>query len=370
MRKNRMMHMGCRAWVLFFLLVSWSTVQGGIIFNFTDNTTGGMSSAALAAFNRAGTYYSSRLSDNITVNLDIRMVALGAGILGEATPAGIAVNYAAFRSAVSAAANQTSAADAAFAAGLPAGSSFSMYVNRTVENSGSAAPYVDNDTTANNSLVAMTRANAKALELIAGDATASDATIEFNSGFAWDFDPTDGIDSGKLDFTAVAAHEIGHALGFFSGVDQIDFNAKSGTYVDGLDFYVSPLDFTRFSADSQSAGADIDMTADTRSKYFSIDGGASVLVANAWSTGFNFGDGAQASHWKDGLSLGLLDPTLGFGELGLLSTLDLTAFDVMGFELTSTAVPEPGQYLVLAVLCGAAGYRRYGRKRLSVAVRH
>ena len=104
-----MMHMGCRAWVLFFLLVSWSTVQGGIIFNFTDNTTGGMSSAALAAFNRAGTYYSSRLSDNITVNLDIRMVALGAGILGEATPVTTPVLYAAFRSAVSAPANQTSA---------------------------------------------------------------------------------------------------------------------------------------------------------------------------------------------------------------------------------------------------------------------
>jgi len=157
----------------------------------------------------------------------------------------------------------------------------------------------------------------------------------------------------------VAAREIGHAIGFFSGVEQIDFSAYSGTKVDGLDVYVTPLDFTRFSADSQTAGADIDMTADARDKYFSLDGGVTVLVANAWSTGFNFG-----------VSLGLLDPTLGFGELGLLSTLDLTAFDVMGFELTSTAVPEPGQYLVLAVLCGAAGYRRYGRKRLSVAVRH
>ncbi|MFM7867468.1 MAG: NF038122 family metalloprotease, partial [Planctomycetaceae bacterium] len=189
----------------------WSAVQGGIIFNFTDNTTGGMGSAALAAFNRAGLYYSSRLSDNMTVNLDIRMVVLGAGILGEATPAGVAVNYATFRSAVTATANLTSAADAAFAAGLPAGSSFSLYVNRTDEDR-DADPYVDDDGSVNNSSVVMTRANAKALGLIEGGSTVTDGSIEFNSAFAWDFDPTDGIYSDKIDFTAVAAHEIGHAL--------------------------------------------------------------------------------------------------------------------------------------------------------------
>ncbi|MFM8727296.1 MAG: NF038122 family metalloprotease [Planctomycetaceae bacterium] len=215
MRKNRMMCGGCWVWGVLLLLVPWSAVQGGIIFNFTDNTTGGMSSAALAAFNRAGLYYSSRLSDNMTVNLDIRIVALGAGILGEATPAGVAVNYATFRSAVTATANLTSAADAAFAAGLPAGNSFSLYVNHTIENLKSATPYVDNDGSVNNSSVVMTRANAKALGLIAGGSPVKDGSIEFNSAFAWDFDPTDGIDSDKIDFTAVAAHEIGHALGFF-----------------------------------------------------------------------------------------------------------------------------------------------------------
>jgi hypothetical protein len=362
MRKNRMMFGGWRASVLCLLWLPCSLAQAGIIFNLTDVTGGGgMGSAALAAFNRAGTYYSSRLSDNMTINLDISMASLGAGVLGEATSYAIGVSYSTFRTAVMAAANQTSAADAAFAAGLPTGSAFSMYVNRTLENSGSPTAYVDSNGTLNNTSVALTRANAKALQILDVNNSATDGKIEFNSGFAWDFDPADGIDSGKVDFTAVAAHEIGHVLGFVSGVDQLDYNAFSTTYLDDTDTYVTPLDFTRFSADSQSAGADIDMTADSRDKYFSIDGGVSILVSNAWSTGVNYGDGRQASHWKDNLSLGLLDPTLAPGVVGALSTLDLTAFDVMGFELNSAAVPEPGQYVVLAMLCGAVGWRRFRR---------
>src|SRR5262252_261222 len=40
--------------------------------------------------------------------------------------------------------------------------------------------------------------------------------IGFNSAFSFDFDPSNGIDSDKIDFDSVATHEIGHALGFTS----------------------------------------------------------------------------------------------------------------------------------------------------------
>ena len=41
-------------------------------------------------------------------------------------------------------------------------------------------------------------------------------SIGFNSAFAFDFDPRDGISSSAFDFEGVVIHEIGHALGFVS----------------------------------------------------------------------------------------------------------------------------------------------------------
>ena len=59
------------------------------------------------------------------------------------------------------------------------------------------------------------------------------------------------------------------------------------------------------------------------------------------SEGAVFGDGAQASHWKDGLGIGIMDPTFGPGELGLLTFADLRAFDVIGWDLAPAPVPIP-----------------------------
>jgi hypothetical protein len=68
------------------------------------------------------------------------------------------------------------------------------------------------------------KANLKALGFTNLDADfgTTDATITFNNAFAFDFDNSDGVGAGLLDFATVAAHEIGHALGFLSVVDRID----------------------------------------------------------------------------------------------------------------------------------------------------
>ena len=45
----------------------------------------------------------------------------------------------------------------------------------------------------------------------------------FSSAFSFDFNPDDGVTAGQMDFIGVAIHEIGHALGFISGVDTYDY---------------------------------------------------------------------------------------------------------------------------------------------------
>jgi hypothetical protein len=76
------------------------------------------------------------------------------------------------------------------------------------------------------------------------------------------------------------------------------------------------------------------------------------------STGAYTGDGRQASHWKDSLGLGLMDPTASYGEVVPVSESDFRAMDVIGYDIAS--VPEPGQ---LAMLLGLAAVGLYRRRR-------
>src|SRR5205085_225814 len=97
-------------------------------------------------------------------------------------------------------------------------------------------------------------------------------------------------------------------------------------------------------------------TADNTDKYFSVDGGATPIAA--FSNGTNFGDGFEASHWKDNLGLGLMDPTVAGGELLMFSANDLRAFDVIGYDLVP--VPEPSSCLLAGV--GLAALRLVNRR--------
>jgi hypothetical protein len=193
----------------------------------------------------------------------------------------------------------------------------------------SSSAYKDDDGDANNQWIDLTNGNAKALGLLSPHNTASDGTIVFNSAFSFDFDRSNGIDAGKIDFIGAAIHEIGHALGFISGVNVLDTNPNGN---DDAYTYVTPIDLFRYSELSTQQGV-IDWTADTRDKYFSLDHGTTKIAS--FSTGVNYGDGRQTSHWKDDQGLGGLDPTLRSGELLNYTTIDQIGFDAIGWDLSS-----------------------------------
>lgn len=304
-----------------------SDAAGGNL-GFVLNNTGGaaVGTQAYAAFEQAADLWAYLLGDTINITLDIGFSTLGPGILGSAGSTTAIVSYSALKDAL--AADATSAEDATAVANLPEGNSLSFEYQNV-----NGVQVTDNNGSGNNSFLAIKTANAKALGITTdanGSAInpSSDASITFSTSFTWDFDPSDGINAGAQDFVGVAFHEIGHALGFTSGVDLVDIYHGSGPGGPlNLDPYAvfNTLDLFRYDSPDQ-----LDFGYGGTS-YFSLDGGTTNLAT--FSTGRNQGDGQQASHWKDGLGIGIMDPTANpSGNANNPTNLDLLALDVIGYD--------------------------------------
>lgn len=321
------------------LMVAPSSGNFQIVLNPNASLAG--NAPALAAFQRAAATWESIISNPIVVNLDVGLEVLAANVLGSASAVILEAGYDTIRNQMIASAS--SEADDGIVAALPtfAQSSFSLPTGFSIGTQLSA-----------------TKANLKAMGITGLDNQfgSNDATIRFNSNFAFDYDNSDGVSSGFFDFESVALHEIGHALGFISSVDEVDQLVNQN-----LTGEVSPfvLDLFRF-ADGEQPGDAAAFTAATRSLSSNTAAVYSDTdLVGAMSTGAFTGDGRQASHWKDndltGVLIGTMDPTLAPQQILGLSLLDLRAFDLIGYDIAF--VPEPSSLaLVLAglLLC----YRR------------
>lgn len=314
--------------------------------NINLNAAPGMDANALAGFQMAADYWEANLSDSVQVYIDIGFESLSPGVLGQAGSQQVVVTASSYFTAL--AADSTTANDALAVGNLPTLSSgFLSFQTQTNTEGGSLAVSLDNDNTANNYYLALNTANAKAVGLYSG--TAADASITFSSLFSWDFDSSDGVGAGLQDFVGVAIHEMGHALGFTSGVDTVDFAVGDTLDLEGYAVFNS-LDMFRYG----SAGALNLAVGGT--PYFSLDGGATNL--GYFSTGYDNGDGHQASHWKDNLGLGIMDPTANpAGQVNTPSELDITAIDVIGWNAIS-GVPETSSVLMVALGSLLMAHRR------------
>ena len=212
----------------------------------------------------------------------------------------------------------------------------------------------------------LTNANAKSLGFSKDEADKLDGYIlvndlSGNSSVGWDYDAlrSGGVSANNMDFLSMAMHEIGHVLGFVSGIDDNDWlnvlteSIEEDKEIKGKDFkFASVLDLYRYSRPDQSESNSsqkpgeiyysdriIDLSVGGN-PYFSLDGGDTNLgeFANGQYTQFG-GDGYQASHWKQDSNQGIMNPILPQGQRRDISDLDLTAFDVIGWDINTAAAP-------------------------------
>ena len=310
-----------------------------------------MDANALAGFQMAAAYWESRLTDSVQINIDIGFQALSPGVLGQAGSEQFITSVSSYFGALSG--DGSSSHDTLAISNLPtlSGAGGLSFLTQTNTEGGSLTVSLDNDDSDNNRFLALNTATAKALGMYSS--AAADASITFSSAFSWDFDPTDanGVGAGLQDFVGVAIHEMGHALGFTSGVDFVDYAITNNLDLDSGYAVFSALDMFRYSADGV-----LDLAAGG-TPYFSLDGGATNL--GLFSTGDANGDGYQSSHWKDNLGLGIMDPTARpAGQINEVTTLDLIAMDVIGWNV-NYSVPEPTTPVLTGLaLLGLVMHRR------------
>lgn len=299
-----------------------------------DNT------AAFDAFQRAADTWASFISDSIQITITANLADLGnPNTIGSASSVLLQGGYDVIRGAMVA----DDPGDPLLQA-LPLLNGFNATLPAGITLSGG---------------LLLTKANAKALGFTGLDDLfgVSDATITFNSAFSFDYDRSDGIAPDTIDFESVALHEIGHALGFLSSVDDVDFAKQNN-----LSGALSPTVFDLFRFAGGGALDPSDLAQFTSFPRFLDSGGSAIFdtLQNEWalSTGVFTGDGRQASHWIDGppsiQSIGAMDPTLAFGQVFGLTSADLRVLDLIGYNV----IPEPSSALTLLSALAFALLRR------------
>ena len=170
----------------------------------------------------------------------------------------------------------------------------------------------------------------------------------------WNYDILDAdVPDDSLDFFSVALHEVGHTLGFVSGLDNPTWpgvakeNDPTQKEIKQQDTkYATLLDLFRLSDKSVSNyGGVPDLTISGGNRFFSIDGGATNLADFATGEAVTLGaDGYQASHWRQQDNpLGIMNPTLKTRQRRTISDLDKLALDVIGWDLSpSTTIDLAG----------------------------
>ena len=340
---------------IFAVLAGSASAAQALVININPVANGGLDIAGanavgnaaqvLTAFSKAASQWESRFSDNVTIEISADFRNLGdANIIGQAGSTILQGGYDLVRNAMVADRDLATEAVLAF---LPTSAQFSGFIP-------AGFGFLN--------AIQLTQANALALGFARPPGSTSDALIEFNSTFAFDFDNTDGVVG--VDFETVAIHEIGHALGFVSAVDEIDYLMRISQ---PGDIAITSLDLFRFGPENPATNSDFtnfarNLAPGTVQYFDDLDD------EYRFSSGRFNGDGRQASHWKDdeltGNLIGVMDPTLASNFISPITFADTRAMCLIGWDCIQivAAVPEPMTLSLLgAGLVGIGWTRRRTR---------
>ena len=299
---------------------------GGL--NLVFSVGGSPPAAAAAAITAVETYLEALFGDPITVNITIDFVPLGGGVLGATGSASTPVSYSTVRS------NLISGQD-----GDDTLQDFLPASSVPVKFNGASA------TITNVTSIVVNTANYRAA--IAPIGQNPDASMDINTNFTFDFDPSNGV-SGTC-FRSVLVHEVLHGLGFVSEGDG------SGTTD------IKMLDIFRFRRTADNPSTTADFTTFPRAVWTTnriADDVNTDLIPTEYRMSWGGAGAYQASHWRDqgGVptnDIGLMNPAIAGGvtwAANYMQTSDLAAMDAIGWDYpagiveTTDPTPNPMQF--------------------------
>lgn len=305
-----------------FMLLSLPA-HAGLNFNFTYNES---SLAAMGASNEAqmkiatqyvASQFSSLFSNNVTLNFTIFGEANGLGGSQFLDDTG----YTAYTSLRSDLINHAS---------TPASISATNYL-----------PTSDPETNGNRFVVA--NSEAKALGLLAGNASGNDGNFFIGTGQTYTFDANNRAVAGAYDYIGVAEHEFSELMGRTTQI-----NADPSKSIGNL-----PFDLFRYTAANVRS-----FNYSDSGVYFSTDNGATVAKT------FNHNTGSQSADiqdWANGNTVDAFDAYGSPGQKENLSAVDVTTMNTLGWTAIS-AVVEPETYAMMLAGLGLMGFMRSRKK--------
>ncbi len=291
--------------------------SGGLNIVFEMPCTSNFPPGAAAALESAATYIESQLGNPIEVRILVVFSALDLGIIGGTGSVFFNLNYDEVR------------------AGLILSKDSNDFIQDFLPNSTTIpVRYSTSSFITNEATIFLTRANLSAgIGRIDGRA----ALMQFSNTFSFDFDPSDGIGAGQIDFQSVVVHEVGHALGFTTGV----VTGAAGS-MDTMDLFR----FERFDGlGDYNPDTLAEFMATPRNVVVGTEAILDVFAPGIFNGEYRMEDAMpqQASHFLDNASIGIMDPTFSTGESfypNFYRLPDLEVLDAMGWDYPIVTTPS------------------------------